>query len=169
MMTSMTWKHFLFHWPLWRELTKGQWHLVLSLGLDWISFWTKNRVVCDLCSCDVNVMEIHQGQLGTLPWWRHQMETFYASLAICAGNSPVTGKIPVQRPVTQSFDVFFDSAWMNGWVSNREAGDLRRHCTHYDVTVMAVPYKSLKFQVLKTKTVISVHYIKHPSKMHASI
>ena len=27
-------------------------------------------------------------------------------------------------------------AWMNGWVNNREAGNLRRHCTHYDVTVM---------------------------------
>ena len=28
-------------------------------------------------------------------------------------------------------------AWINGWVSNREAGDLRRHRAHYDVTVMA--------------------------------
>ena len=27
-------------------------------------------------------------------------------------------------------------AWMNGWVNNREAGDLRRHRAHYDVTVM---------------------------------
>ena len=36
------------------------------------------------------------------------METFSALLAICAGNSPVTGEFPVQRPVTQSFDVFFD-------------------------------------------------------------
>ena len=27
-------------------------------------------------------------------------------------------------------------AWINGWVNNREAGDLRRHRTHYDVTVM---------------------------------
>ena len=26
--------------------------------------------------------------------------------------------------------------WINGWVKNREAGDLRRHCTHYDVTAM---------------------------------
>ena len=41
------------------------------------------------------------------PWWRHQMETFPALLAICAGNSPVTGEFPAQRPVTQSFDVFF--------------------------------------------------------------
>ena len=27
-------------------------------------------------------------------------------------------------------------AWMNDWVNNREAGDLRRHCAHYEVTVM---------------------------------
>ena len=26
--------------------------------------------------------------------------------------------------------------WINGWVSNREAGDLRRYRTHYDVTVI---------------------------------
>ena len=27
-------------------------------------------------------------------------------------------------------------AWKNGWVNNRDAGDLRRHRAHYDVTVM---------------------------------
>ena len=43
-----------------------------------------------------------------LTWWRHQMETFSALLAICAGNSPVTGEFPAQRPMTRSFDVFFD-------------------------------------------------------------
>ena len=42
------------------------------------------------------------------PWWRHQMETFSALLAICAGNSPITGEFPAQRPVTRSFDDFFD-------------------------------------------------------------
>ena len=26
--------------------------------------------------------------------------------------------------------------WINAWVNNREAGDLRRYCTHYDITVM---------------------------------
>ena len=36
------------------------------------------------------------------------METFSALLAICAGNSPVPGEFPTQRPVTRSFDVFFD-------------------------------------------------------------
>ena len=36
------------------------------------------------------------------------METFSALLAICAGNSPVPGEFPTQRPVTRSFDVSFD-------------------------------------------------------------
>ena len=43
-----------------------------------------------------------------LAWWRHQMETFSALLAICAGTSPVSGEFPTQRPVTRGFDVFFD-------------------------------------------------------------
>ena len=41
-------------------------------------------------------------------WWRHQMETFSALLAIGAGNSPVPGKFPAKRPAARSFDVFFD-------------------------------------------------------------
>ena len=36
------------------------------------------------------------------------METFSALLAIDAGNSPVSGEFPAQRPVMRSFDVFFD-------------------------------------------------------------
>ena len=64
-----------------------------------------------------------------ISWWRHQMETFSALLAICARNSPVTGEFPAQKPVTWSFDVFFlfffICAWINAWVNNREAGDLR--------------------------------------------
>ena len=42
------------------------------------------------------------------PWWRYQMETFSASLAIYVGNSPVPGEFPAQRPVRWSFDVCFD-------------------------------------------------------------
>ena len=34
-------------------------------------------------------------------------------------------------------------AWPNGWVNNREAGDLRRHRIHYDVTVMFIDYHML--------------------------
>ena len=36
------------------------------------------------------------------------MEPFSALLALCAWNSPVSGEFSAQRPVTRSFDVFFD-------------------------------------------------------------
>ena len=64
-------------------------------------------------------------------WWRHQMEIFSALLALCVGNSPVTGEFPIERPVTRSFGVFFDLR-----VNNRGAGDLRRHRAHYDVIII---------------------------------
>ena len=68
-------------------------------------------------------------------WWRHQMETFSALLAICAGNSSVIGEFPAQRPVTRSFDVFFHlclnkrlskQAW--GWWFETRSRSLWRHC-----------------------------------------
>ena len=69
------------------------------------------------------------------PWWRHQMENFSASLAICTGNSPVTGEFPAQRPVTRSFDVFFDigqnkrlSKEWSGWWFETSSRPLWRHC-----------------------------------------
>ena len=70
-------------------------------------------------------------------WWRHQMETFSALLAFCAGNSPVTGELPAQRPVKRSFDVFFFIwACTSSWADNEDAGDLRRHGAHYDLIVL---------------------------------
>ena len=36
---------------------------------------------------------------------------------------------------------FFICAWINDWVNNREAGDLRRHRTHYDINVMIFVWK----------------------------
>ena len=74
----------------------------------------------------------------TKSWWRHQMEIFFALLALCAGNSPVTGELPSQRPVMQKLMFSLICAWINGWVNNREAGDLRRHRAHYDVIVMSI-------------------------------
>ena len=46
------------------------------------------------------------------------------------------GEFPAKRPVTRTFDVFFDLGLNNDWVSNGEAGDLIRFRAHYDVTVM---------------------------------
>ena len=88
--------------------------------------------------CIIVVITVPVSSLAPLgaTWWRHQMETFSALLAICAGNSPVPGEFPTQRPVTRSFDIFLICVWINGWVNNRETGDLRRHRAHYDITVI---------------------------------
>ena len=68
-------------------------------------------------------------------WWRHQKETFSALLALCAGNSPVPGEFHAQRPVTRSFDVFFDlrlNKWSSkqswGWWFETPSCPLWRHC-----------------------------------------
>ena len=68
-------------------------------------------------------------------WWRHQMETFFVLLALCARNSPVTGEFPAQKPVTRNFDVFF-ARWINVWANNGGAGDMRPYRAHFDVIVM---------------------------------
>ena len=67
-------------------------------------------------------------------WWRHQMETFSALLALCAGISPVTGESPSQRPVTRSFDVYLQrpnkspSKQSLGWWFETPSPPLWRHC-----------------------------------------
>ena len=72
--------------------------------------------------------------LGTVKaWWHHQMETFSALLAICAGNSPDSPHKGQWR-VALMFSLI--CVWINGWVNNREAGDLRLYHAHYDATVM---------------------------------
>ena len=68
-------------------------------------------------------------------WWRHQMETFSALLAFCAGNSPLTDEFPAQWSVTWSLDVFFDMClnrqsskqWRRWWFETLPRSSWR-HC-----------------------------------------
>ena len=77
-----------------------------------------------------------------IPWWRHPMEIFSALLAICAGNSPAPGEFPAQRPVTRSFDVFFDlrlnkplskQPW--GWLFETPSCPLWRQCNVISIII----------------------------------
>ena len=116
------------------------------------SFWEHNAVeasdcfsvtlICIKICVYHNVMPTNNPLLwlwsmfGT--WWRHQMETFSALLAIYAGNSPVSGEFPAQRPVTLSFDIFFDlrlnkrlskQSW--GWWFETLSCPFWRQCNEY--------------------------------------
>ena len=70
--------------------------------------------------------------------WRHQMETYSVLLAICVGNSSVTGEFPAQKPVKRSFDVFFNlrlnkrlSKQWRGWWFETQPCPLWRHCNDF--------------------------------------
>ena len=71
-------------------------------------------------------------------WLRHQMETLSALLAICAGDTAVTGDFPAQRPMTRSVAVFFElrlnkrlsKQWW-GWWFETPPRVLWRHCHEY--------------------------------------
>ena len=73
-------------------------------------------------------------------WWRHQMETSSALLALCAGNFTGHCWIPLIKASDTKLWFFFDLRLNKRWVNNREVGDLRRHRAHYDVTVMSQYY-----------------------------
>ena len=59
-----------------------------------------------------------------------------ALLALCAGNSPVPVNSPHKGQWRGALMFSLIYAWINDWVNNREAGDLRRQRNHYDVIVM---------------------------------
>ena len=69
-------------------------------------------------------------------WWRHQMETFprYWPFARGIHRSPVNSPHKGQWRGALMFSLI--CVWINGWVNNRQAGDLRRYRAHYDVIVM---------------------------------
>ena len=69
--------------------------------------------------------------------WRHQMGNIFR----------VTGQWPVNFPHKGQWRgalmFCFICAWINGWVNNREVGDLRRHRVHSDVTIMKENYNNM--------------------------
>ena len=89
------------------------------------------------------------------------METFSALLALCAGNLPVTSEFPSQRPVTRSFDVFFDlllnkqlSKQLGDWWFEMPLRSLWRHCNGESTDHQKIPttkgqlYEVLIFSLL---------------------
>ena len=135
--------------PLCKEFSSHRWIpltkasdvelLMFSLICAWTNGWVNNRDRDD-------------------SWWRHQMETFSALLAICAENSPVPGEFSTQRPVTRSFDVYFDlrpnkglSKQLWGWWFETQSCPLWRHRN------VELPLHTLRHHLKFTKDLESQH------------
>ena len=124
--------HYWFRERLIACLAPSRW-----LNQHWLIFiWQHNRRKW--------ILSIHtvSCRATKYTWWCYQMETFSALLAICAGNSPVTGEFPAQRPVTRSFDAFFDlhpnkrfskESW--GWWFETPSRPLWRHSNAFESIV----------------------------------
>ena len=112
------------------------WDLTIHNG---VSYFGKTASLCWIRNLKNHSMRLHHKHIKPRSaWWRHQMETFSALLALCAGNSPVTGEFPHKGQCRGALMISLICVWINGWVNNREAGDLRRYRAHYDVTVMCL-------------------------------
>ena len=83
------------------------------------------------------------------PWWRHQMETFSALLALCAGNSPVPVNSQHKGQWRGALMFSLIWVWINSWVNNREACDLRRYRAHCDVIVMRTAKQLVEWPVIE--------------------
>ena len=87
------------------------------------------------CSHWLHILLAIQMIMQDCAWWRHQMETFSALLALCTGNSLVTSEFPSQRPLRWSVDIFFDvpltkrlSKQSRGWWFEMPSSSLWHHC-----------------------------------------
>ena len=69
-------------------------------------------------------------------------------LALCKGNSPVTGEIPSLRLVTRSFDVFFDLRRNKRLRKPSRCRLFETPSRHYDVTVMSFVWETDRWILL---------------------
>ena len=116
--TSLIWAHVKYHPVIWNFLRRKKHTLSQKLRLrkcliqheyktyekSWcVETDTKIKWLTNAISIGLSIENrIYVSRLllrpltadieATRKWWRHQMETFSVLLAICAGNSPVTGR-----------------------------------------------------------------------------
>ena len=132
----------------------------------WLESTRSRRIVVCMMSLWYTCAGSWEDDSWISTWWRHQMETFSALLAFCMGNSPVTGEFPAQRPVTRSFDVFFNPRFNKrlrkqwwGWWFFTPLRPLLRHSNEHDlISHHLTPLFFLQFTCSIPNTLICSFY-----------
>ena len=119
----------------WIPLTKGQWCRALNyLSLGWWICW----------KCDFRCLTLKRRHLfwyyGDVIKWNHISR--YWTLVRGIYRWPVHSLHKGQWRGSLMFSLI--CALTNGWMNNRDSGDLRRHLAHYDVIVMCPANKGRK-------------------------
>ena len=155
----MFWRHEPRYWPSVREITGHRWIALkrTSNAELWCFFdvnpnncWVNTRMAGDLWRHDAGVTSLFcQGYSvnvfftsGSI-WCHRSMHYDVIKWKHFPSNWPFVRGIHRSRwiPHTKTSDAelwcfVFMCVWINGWVNNREAGDLRLHCGHCDVIIM---------------------------------
>ena len=93
-------------------------------------------------------------------WWRHQMESFSPLLIpFLRGIHRRPVDCPHKGQWRGALIFSLICAWTNGWANTRDAGDLRRHCAHYDVTVIFWMVDTVKKRFQYDMTVLHCDYV----------
>ena len=122
---------FADNWKCHLRNAKNLVQVLLCNFLYWIGFVQPH---CHDTETILQICVVVYTEHHSMSWWRHQMENFSASLVF--GMVIHRSRSPHKRQSCGAKMFSFICAWTNGWVSNRDASDLRRHRAHYDVTVM---------------------------------
>ena len=112
------------------------WCPIASLGVNistWLLLMVHNldiendiwRVACEFAFHNDDVMK-----------WKHFLRSwpFVSGIHRSPVNSPHKGQW------RGALMLSFIHAWTNGWAKHRDSGELRRHCAHYDATVMTFTF-----------------------------
>ena len=111
---------------------------ITKIFLQWLSTFIRSSLLWNSTRrFYLNIGLVSKPDLKILiPWWCHQMETFSALLALCMGIHWAPVNSPHKGQWRGALIFSWICVWINGWVNNHEAGDLKRRRAHYDVTVM---------------------------------
>ena len=113
-------------------------------GLNMMKEINSSTELCEVCMPKPHSLIYHFIWYFFPSQWRHNdYDGVSKHMSIAVVYSPVNSPHKGQWRGALMFSLI--CAWINGWVNDGEAGDLRRHCTHYDAIVML--YLALEFNV----------------------
>ena len=102
-------------------------NISIFISLHWIIFHYDRPICMELCGSHTLIL-YHDDVIS----WKH----FPCYWPFVRGIHRTPVNHPHKGQWRGALVFFFICAWMNGWVNNREAGDLTRHCAYYDGTII---------------------------------
>ena len=134
-------------YPLY-EISKWVIYLQSNIHSEYVQSSWRNMSMCSWwhhesdISCTVQYGELDVGELGLLMglWWRHndviKWKHFPRNWPFVRGIHRWPVNSPHKGQWRGALMGFFICTWINCWVNSAQAGDLRRHRAHYNVTLM---------------------------------